>query len=76
MKSFYSYVSTYWSWHCRQARKTDEVDRLIESFTAKSKLRSARTFSEGNKLADPSQDSTEVSGEEQVPNAAKVVLDY
>ncbi|KAK4169610.1 hypothetical protein QBC43DRAFT_36933 [Cladorrhinum sp. PSN259] len=46
-KTFHAYVSTYWPRHCQETQKTEDLDRLIESFTAKStKLRRARTFSE------------------------------
>ncbi|RYP46432.1 hypothetical protein DL768_007344 [Monosporascus sp. mg162] len=75
-KSFYSYVSAYWSNHCRQARRTEEVDRLIESFPAMSKLRRTRTFSERNEHADENQGSIGISGaEEGAPKASKAESD-
>ena len=45
-KSFHSYVMAYWIRHCRQAKKTEEIERLMDEFAGKSKLRRARTFSE------------------------------
>jgi len=46
-KTFHAYVSIYWPRHCQETQRTEDLDRLIESFTTKStKIRRARTFSD------------------------------
>ncbi|KAI0967821.1 hypothetical protein F4678DRAFT_465083 [Xylaria arbuscula] len=71
-KSFYSYVSAYWPRHCRQARRNDEVNRLLDSFAAKSKLRQTRSFSKQSENTDENQRFLEGSGADEEPIKAAV----
>ncbi|KAM0259207.1 hypothetical protein ACHAQJ_003412 [Trichoderma viride] len=62
-KGFYTYVTSYWTRHCREARKTDEVDHLMATFAGNSKMRRTRTFSERAELGNISQESAKLSGQ-------------
>ncbi|KAJ8125064.1 hypothetical protein O1611_g8576 [Lasiodiplodia mahajangana] len=60
-KTFFLYVSAYWPRHCRQASKTEELNRLIKSFTVKSG---------GYEHAHRNRDLTEIPGTGENPKSS------